>query len=446
MRQPKIGERGKADARISALACLFAAWIAVGLSGCASARMSDTEADRLFRSRRYDEAAEHLKKGLADQGEDGRDVLLYLLDIGLSLHSAGKYDESNKYFLKADKIAEIKDYTSLSKETATLLTSDNIKDYKGEDFEKVLINTYLSMNYALMGNYEDSLVEARRVNQKLYMMVTEGARKYKQNAFARYLSATVYEAEGDLNDAYVDYKETYKLDPAFPNLGRDLWRMARLASDRDDMVQWDSQFGLTDEDHKAAMWAAPRSGKGEIVVLYENGISPVKRPNPHFPELPKFYPRRNPVAYARVDVMASSPAPGPAAGPTPASEARYQADTAVLENIEATAIENLDEKYGGLIAKKVAGIVAKEVVADEIGRHTDPLLGLAAKIAFYASDQADVRSWNLLPHDLQIARIPVDPGTYAVRVSPVGAGFGLPDKTVQVAAGKKVFVDFRYMP
>src|SRR6185503_7847510 len=145
--------------------------------------------------------------GVTKQGENGRDLLLYLLDLGLSLHSAGRYEESNQAFLKADKIAEIKDYTSLSTEGATLLTSENIKDYKGEDFEKVLINTYLAMNYALMGDYENALVEARRVNHKLHLMVSEGQRKYKQNAFARYLSAVLYEAEGEWNDAYIDYKK-----------------------------------------------------------------------------------------------------------------------------------------------------------------------------------------------------------------------------------------------
>jgi uncharacterized protein len=426
---------------VSALLVFLCTW----LTGCASARMSDTESDSLFRRGQYDAAAQRLEKGLVDQGENGRDLLLYLLDIGLSLHSAGKYEESIKYLLRADKIAEIKDYTSLTREGATLLTSDNIKDYKGEDFEKVLINTYLSMNYALLGNYEDALVEARRVNQKLYRMVSEGARKYKQNAFARYLSAVSYEAQGDLNDAYVDYKETYKLDSSYPQLGRDLWRMARLSSDREDMDKWDETFKLTDEDHKQAMLFSPRSGKGEIVVLYENGISPIKRPNPYFNELPKFYPRRNPVTHARVDVFGAAEG-----GPKPAADAQapvaFQAETAMLENIEATAIQNLDEKYAGLIAKKVAGIVVKEVVSHEVGRRTDPLVGQALRLLLYLSDQADVRSWNLLPHDLQIARIPVEPGAYTVRVTPLGMGGSLPEKTVRVAKGKRVFVDFRYVP
>ena len=106
-----------------------------------------------FRSHQYDAAAARLKDGYTKQGENGRDSLLYVLDLGLALHSGDKLDESTKYFLQANDLAVIKDYTSISKEGATLLTSDNIKDYKAEDFENVLINTYLAMNYAVLGKF-----------------------------------------------------------------------------------------------------------------------------------------------------------------------------------------------------------------------------------------------------------------------------------------------------
>ncbi|OFZ19636.1 MAG: hypothetical protein A2X94_17495 [Bdellovibrionales bacterium GWB1_55_8] len=397
-------------------------------AGCASSRVLDSESTRLFREGRYEDAATRLEEGLKREG-DGKDQLLYLLDLGLSLHSAGKYEESNRAFLAADKVAEIKDYTSLAAESATLLTTDTVKDYKGEDFENVLISTYLAMNYALLGDNENALVEARRVNRKLHLMIFEGKRKYKQNAFARYLSAILYEAEGDPNDAYIDYKKTRELRPGFPGLGRDLWRTARLTGMRDEMEAWDNEYGLTEEDHRLALEAAPRSGKGEIIILYENGISPVKRPNPDFRQLPKFYPRPNPVSRATIQL-----------------DGRELAQTAVLHDIERTAIQNLEEKYGGLVAKKIAGLVAKELVSDQIERHTkSPALGFMARVILYASDRADVRSWNLLPRDLQIARIPVEPGVHEVRILPDGSAT-LPAKTVHVEAGRKVFVNFRYMP
>ena len=426
-----------------AFAALVAA-LGVQLVGCSSARMSDKESDSLFERGRYDDAAKHLQDGLDKQGgETSRDGLLYMLDLGLALHSAGRYDESNKVFLRTDKLAEIKDYTSISKETATLLVSENIQDYKAEEFENVLISTYLSMNYALEGNVEDALVEARRVNQKLYMMVSEGKRKYQQSAFARYLSAILYESERDWNDAYVDYKNTYQLAPSYPGLGNDLWRMAYASENEDDMLKWDSEFHLTAEDHarnKKLLSKDPVKAEGEIVILYENGISPVKKPNPSFNSVPKFYPRFNPVSYARVDIRPVAPAG------TPVESYRSVGATARLDDVQAMAIENLNEKYGAIVAKKVAGMVAKGAVGYGVAKATgSPLLGELAGLILYKADTADTRSWNLLPQSLQILRIPVEPGTYDVLVNPVG-GRSLPIKTVQVGAGKKIFVDFRFMP
>ena len=187
--------------------------LGLGLSGCSSTRMGDTEIDDKFRAGDYDGATERLKAGFEKETLEGKDGLLYLLDLGLSLHTAGKYEESLKYFRMADAAVEIKDYTSLSTEAATLLASDSIKQYKGEDFENVLISAYLAMDYALIGKSEDAIVEAKRVNRKLYMMATDGKRNYKQNAFARYLSATLYEADKNWNDANIDYKHAAELLP-----------------------------------------------------------------------------------------------------------------------------------------------------------------------------------------------------------------------------------------
>jgi hypothetical protein len=396
--------------------------------------MGDTKTDEMFRAGDYDGAAERLRKGLEDEGRDGRDGLLYLLDLGLALHSAGKYEESTKVFREADQLAEIKDYTSLSTEAATLLTSDQIKQYQGEDFENVLINVYLAMNYALVGKREDALVEARRVNRKLYLMTTEGKRKYKQNAFARYLSGILFEADKNWNDAYVDYKLTAELLPTFPGIGRDLWAMAWKMKNREDLEKWKTKYRLTDEDIEEAKKRVSTQRPAEVVVLFENGISPKKAPHPNFYSVPKFNPRFNPVTSGEVSISGEK-----------GTVAKGQ--THVLMNIESVAIENLDEKWGGLLAKKIGGVVAKEVVGNVIDSKTgNSGLGTIVKLALYVSDQADTRSWNLLPRDLQIARFPVAPGTYTVRVQPLGTAAALPERTVQVKPGEKVFVNLRYMP
>ncbi|MBC7386501.1 MAG: hypothetical protein H7301_10130 [Cryobacterium sp.] len=405
-----------------------------GLFSCSSARMNDTESDALFRSGRYEASSTRLRAGLEKEGVDGRDGLLYLLDLGLSEHSAGKVDEAIKAFRLADQTAEIKDYTSLSTETATLLTTDQIKQYKGEDFENVLINVYLAMDYAAKGDRESAIVEAKRVNRKLYLMNTEGKRKYAQNAFARYLSGILYEADRNYNDAYVDYKLTAELLPKFPGIGRDLWAMAWKMGDRDDRERWEKEFPITEAEKNAAKARVSLARPAEIVVLYENGISPRKIPDAGFHSIPKFFPRANPVKVGMASVSSD-----------PSGES-FEAKTNVLMDIEAVAIENLREKWGGLLAKKLAGAGLKIGLGAYVNSKTkDSGLGTLLALALDASDQADTRSWNLLPRDLQVARFPVKGGTYTVKLSPLGAS-PLPAKTVQVKPGEKAFVTFRYMP
>ncbi len=402
--------------------------------------MGDGKSDELFRKRDYDAAAANLIKGLEKEGVDGRDGLLYLLDIGLSLHTAGRYEESTNYFLAADRAAEIKDYTSLATEAGTLLTTDQIKQYKGEDFENVLISVYLAMNFAMQGKRESALVEAKRVNRKLYLMRTEGKRKYKQNAFARYLSAVLYEADGNWNDANVDYKFVADLAPDFPGIGRDLYAMAAKFGDRSAMRRLEEKYKLSEEERAAAKVRTSSKGASEIIVIFQNGISPRKGPDPGFHSIPRFFPRPNPVSHAEVVVHGE--------GANQALKKRDQ--TRTLMNIESVAIQNLEEKWGGLLAKKLAGVVAKEALGSVIDSSTgNKGIGTLVKLALYVSDRADTRSWNLLPKELQIARIPVPPGTYSVAANLAGnpAAIGnLPPKTIQVRPGEKVFVNFRYMP
>lgn len=397
--------------------------------------MNDTKIDSMFREGDYEGATARLKEGFEKETLEGKDGLLYLLDLGLALHSAGKYEESIRYFRMADEAVEIKDYTSLSTEAATLLASDTIKQYKGEDFENVLISAYLALDYALIGKREDAIVEAKRVNRKLYMMATEGKRRYKQNAFARYLAATLYEADKNWNDAYVDYKFAAELLPNSPSIGRDLWAMAWKMKNHDELAKYEKQYKLSEEDKAAAKKRVSPDRPAEIVVIFQNGISPKKIPEPNFPSVPKFVPRPNPVREGEASIQSAN------------GKEVARGKTEAMMDIEAVAIQNLSEKWGGLLAKKIGGTVAKHAIGNVIDSKTGNS-GIGSLIAFamYAADQADTRSWNLLPKDLQLARFSVPAGTYTVTLQPVGAGRSLPEKTVAVKSGEKIFVNFRFMP
>lgn len=409
---------------VVAMACLF--------SACGDYTSTTRAARDEFYSGKYTESAKRLEKGAH---ESGVDQLLYLFDRATALHQASDFEESNKDFAAADKMAEINDYTSLTKEAATLVTNDKIIAYKAEDFEYVLISQYLALNYLMMHQYEDALVECRRVNHKLHMMISEGKRKYKLNPMASYLSAMMYEDQKQWSDAYVDYQTVHDLVPGFPYLGEDLYRLAAINGITEDMDRWANEYHLSSDDRKRIR---SESKQDEIVLIVENGKSPQKQPNPIWKALPKYVPRPNPTAYAEVSLNGED-----------------KGRSRMLFDVEKTAIENLDEKFAGLLAKRVAGVATKAVVADQVGRRTNPLLGAFLNAGMNAMDQADLRSWLTLPKDFQIFRVRVAAGDYKIGVQArsanggaAGKATGPIEKTIHFdpdKPGQRVFVPVRLL-
>ena len=76
-----------------------------------------------------------------------RNRLLYLLDYGLVLHISGKHQESIRVFEEAKKIYDQMYTISLSNEATTWLINDNTAPYRGEDFERAMINLFQAMNF-----------------------------------------------------------------------------------------------------------------------------------------------------------------------------------------------------------------------------------------------------------------------------------------------------------
>ena len=79
----------------------------------------------------------------------------------------------------------------------------------------------MALNYTAAGHHEDALVEARKVDSKLNVINSRYAddkkNVYKEDAFIRFLMGVLYEAEGEVNDAFISYRkaeEIYRNDYA----------------------------------------------------------------------------------------------------------------------------------------------------------------------------------------------------------------------------------------
>ncbi len=365
---------------------------------------------------------------------EGNDQLVYLLEYGIALHEAGKFEESINVFQKAYDMVEIKDYHSISRIAGSFLINDSLIQYKGDDFEKVLVNVYLAINYLMVGKYEDAAVEARRVNEILYKFKNEAKRDYTQNPFARYLSAIIWENDRKWDDMYIDYKNTYDLAPSFLPVRKDLIWGAKRAQRPDEFKQWKSTFKDTESEKQ-------RDDKevGELVFIYQQGLGPQKRPDPGFPRIPHIYARMTSGIAAQVELI-------PIASGAEANE-KFVARTERIFNITDTAMKTLNDEYGAMIAKKIGGIAAKAVVSDQI-RQKNKLLGDIAWIAMNVADQADLRHWSTLPETFQISRQFVKAGKYKVHASALGSsgeltGETMSEKEIEIFPRKKIFLTWR---
>jgi hypothetical protein len=387
--------------------------------GCASYQSKISGFDKDLHSGKASEAADKLKEKAEKEGDD---QVVYLFEYATALQMAGRFKESNAAFLKVNDLTEIKDYHSLSRIVGSMLLSEGMIQYKGEDYEKVMISAMASINFLMLHDGENAMVMARQLNDKLYKYKYEAKRNYEQNPFAYYLSAMLYEDNRDWDNAYIQYSKAYELHPDFGYFKEDMVRGSKLAHRDDDFDKWSGKFkGVRVPDTK---------NTGEVILIFQQGWAPQKRPNPNFNRVPKLYPLPASTVAARLEVEN---------GPKEKSETIF--------SVEDTSIKELDDLYAELVAKRVAGIAAKAVVADQI-RQKNKLLGDLAFLGMNMADQADLRQWSSLPATFQIAKLRLKPGRYKVRVVGLNRAGGESGENhdwqeIEVKARQKSFINWR---
>lgn len=444
-----------------------------GLSSCGPAVGHYVLVDDKQSQQQFAEADAVIEKHKAGYGE--RNAVLYFLDRGMLLHLAGRYHESNEHLTQAENRIEELYTKSVTAETSAMLTNDNTLPYEGEDFEKVMINVIMALNYVYLGQWDEALVEARKVDHKLNLFNDRYEKKnvYKQDALAHYLSGILYEAKGELNDAFISYR---KADEAYgdyrgnygtplpPTLPADLLRVTAALHLTEEHEDYLKQFPGT-----PWMTAQEMKNRSEVIFISYTGRSPIKEDlfiDAPIPDgqggtyllrvaLPKFVPLPNPVKTAEVHLI---PGGEGAVGPGGAAGVISQ-PTFLTEDITALAGKNLEDRVGRITVKAIARATAKylasRAVRKEVAKKTgdNPLTGFLADLGTdlysVASEQADKRSWRTLPGEIRMARLVALPGTYTVAAEYYDqAGGWVARKTfppMTLKAGEKKFLGDRIL-
>ena len=383
------------------------------------------------------------------------------------LQLAGDYAASNSFLEHAEQEVEELYTRRLRTEATAFFTNDSKLPYEGEPFEQVWLNVTKSLNYALLGEVDGALVEARRIDHKLNVLADRVADsdKYKTDAFARYLSGIMYEAAGDLNNAMVAYRNAYAAyqttrawsHTSIPALLQaDLLRLTDALQLREEHQEFLATFGSIPWNR----WESVKDLAQVIVVSY-NGRAPRKedqfldvpislnalqlvllnkaaiggrstRSTRGFESvlyglngrvvriaLPKLIPQKTNVTSSTISLNGAGQS--------------FRTETHLVTDLTAASNKAYDDRIASTTVKAVARAAAKFALAEGAsygarmamskdnkgaGQLVGVIVGILGKIFAVASEEADTRSWRTLPDEIQIGRVWVPPGTYDVKVQP----------------------------
>lgn len=386
-------------------------------------------------------AANYVSTHEKDYGENQR--LLFLLDAAMINMLCKNYEESNKYFHLAEDLAEDLWTKSFTRETASLLVNDYTIPYAGEDFEKSLINLFSAINYARNGHNDDALVEIRRLDSNLTAINDKYEKKnvYNEDAFARYLSGIMYEADNNPGDAFIDYYKAYQVfedyktnygTPIPQSLLEDLFRTANATGRTEEVRELHKDFSNVNGPKQKEI-----KGLGKIIFIHLNGKSPVKE------DFKLYIPtKEGPVTIAFPKYVVKSPYCRGSKVIAESGSHRAEADAALVEDINEIAVKNLEDRKVRVIAKALVRAAAKQVAMRK-ATEDESILKLI-NIANSFVETADTRTWRTLPGEIYLTRLFLPAGKYDLYIQQCDSDKRAVE-SVNMKAGETRFVLYESM-
>jgi hypothetical protein len=401
-----------------------------------------------------------------------RNLLLYYFEKGKIAHLNGAYELSNSFLNKADAFIE-ENKLYLGGKVLGVLLNPEMETYTGEDFEKVTIHYYKALNYMFLNRLDEALVEAKRINlqlQEINDKYAEGKKnRYTSDGFALNMQGFLYEATGDINNAFISYRNAVNLylenngsffgTPLPDQLKKDVLRTAAALGFINELERYQKLLGTT-------YVLEEENINGELILFWENGLVPYKDQNFYtFTVLPgsrngiatiyneelnlrlpiplkkdnnnnnnnKFsdidifnvafpkYVKRNPY-FSQASIIKDS---------------ITKIDFQLAQNYEDVAFKTLRDRTLREIGKVAIRLGTKKI-SEYLVKDKNEDLGAVLGIFNALSERADTRNWQSLPKSIYYIRIPLKKGenSISISISPIN---GLSkEKTIKIEGRKGI--------
>jgi hypothetical protein len=328
---------------------------------------------------------------------------------------------ARKAWILADQIADELYTVSISSTAASFVVNDAMGDYEGEDYEKVALHTQLALSFLSDGDLGGARVSARKINSKLQVINQQHGddkSRYKEDAFAFYLSGMIYEARQEWDSALIDYGRAVKayrgdfapyVQGVPPELVLAYDRLLQKRGRTDRRGPLLKEFPkLLDQGNRSAVPA----GWGEIAVVHQVGRIAVKRSESFV-----FTFGKHLVRFSFPVISASS---GWGFGTTgiewSQGNQRDSKSGVLAADFDAIARQSLDDRRLRLMTKSAARLIAKGQITEKATEQFGVIGWLAGNIYSVVTETADTRGWTLLPAAYFVTRTALPPGKQTIKI------------------------------
>lgn len=246
--------------------------------GCSSYHRKIVNYSTHLTSGKYDKAIRDVEKNKFFKKR--RNQLLYNMEMGRLYMLQGQPEKSNRYLNAADALLE-SNFKSIQDVAVSNLVNPMMETYRGEEFEKWMVNYCKAINYLQLGKKEDAVVEVRRMTlaaNRLRDKFKDKPTRYSKDPFLFSMQGLIYEASGDWNNAFIAYRNAADVylnssDPYYgvsmpSQLKQDLLFAAYKMGFMDELSRYEKLLG-------EKLKSESRPGR-EMVLLIEEGTAPVK--------------------------------------------------------------------------------------------------------------------------------------------------------------------------
>ena len=373
----------------------------------------------------------------------GKDDLLHMLQQGTLSHLSGDFTDSNSAFDAAENRYQELYTVSITNEAFSLVTSDNSRPYRSNEQEMALIPYYRIFNYLGMGKPEDAVVEARKANDAHKVDLAESAKMSEKDlrfkAFLNYYTGLLYASQGEGNDAIISLRNAFKLY----KLGNSKFGLPVPRWLPADYYDAAIQVGLKDEVRPLSgaypniVAQAERNHRNNVVLFLESGFVPYREGVDIF--LPIFKADDSKQAATHYvstyggNIYAYTAKPEkldqflrisfPKLTPFPGAVASCQVLNSTGESIASEKALNLasvtdlqfKQDTGDILLRTILRTLAKQGTL-KAAQGESSGLGALVNIFNVATEQADTRSWLLLPERIDLVKLSLPAGATALTV------------------------------